>query len=181
VLSNGCHAFDLVYWLNESEPVRISAEGGALVHPEIGLVDNAAVAVQFANGSIAAIIAGDAGDTPYASKFFFEVLDGRRTATLYDRCHRVSFWGCEREALSVDDLPPEARDDPEGVRGELRAFATCLLEGKDPPVGRAMARGYGDGGQGFRGDTNRPRKEVLNLQCGVKHALRYSWHHHDAI
>ena len=135
VLSNGCHAFDLVYWLNESEPVRISAEGGALVHPEIGLVDNAAVAVQFANGSIAAIIAGDAGDTPYASKFFFEVLDGRRTATLYDRCHRVSFWGCEREALSVDDLPPEARDDPEGVRGELRAFATCLLEGKDPPVG----------------------------------------------
>ena len=135
VLSNGCHAFDLVYWLNESEPVRINAAGGALTHPEIGLVDNAAVSVQFENGSIASIIAGDSGDARYTSKFFFEVLDGQRTATLHDRCHKVTFGGCEIDALSVEDLPPPAPSDPEGTRGELEAWARCLLDDTEPPVG----------------------------------------------
>ena len=135
VLSNGCHAFDLVYWLNESEPVRISAAGGSLTHPEHGLVDNAAVSVQFANGSIASIVAGDSGDARYTSKFFFEVLDGQRTATLYDRCHKVMFGDCELDSVSVDDLPPAARADPEGVRGELQAWARCLLQDSDPPAG----------------------------------------------
>jgi len=135
VLSNGCHAFDLVYWLNESEPVRISAAGGALTHPEIGLIDNAAVSVQFENGSIASIIAGDSGDARYTSKFFFEVLDGQRTATLHDRCHKVTFGGCEIDSLSVEELPPPATADPEGTRGELEAWARCLLEDTDPPIG----------------------------------------------
>ena len=135
VLSNGCHAFDLVYWLNESEPVLISAAGGALTHPEIGLVDNAAVSVQFENGSIASIIAGDSGDARYTSKFFFEVLDGQRTATLHDRCHRVTFGGCEIDSLSVEELPPPASSDPEGTQGELEAWARCLLDDTEPPVG----------------------------------------------
>ena len=135
VLSNGCHAFDLVYWLNESEPVLISAAGGALTHPEIGLVDNAAVSVQFENGSIASIIAGDSGDARYTSKFFFEVLDGQRTATLYDRCHKVAFGGCEIDSLSVEELPAAARSDPEGVRGEMQAWAKCLLDDTEPPIG----------------------------------------------
>ena len=135
VLSNGCHAFDLVYWLNESEPVLISAAGGALTHPEIGLVDNAAVSVQFENGSIASIIAGDSGDARYTSKFFFEVLDGQRTATLYDRCHKVAFGGCEIDSLSVEELPAAARSDPEGVRGEMQAWARCLLDDTEPPTG----------------------------------------------
>ncbi len=135
VLSNGCHAFDLVYWLNESEPVLISAAGGALTHPEYGLVDNAAVSVQFENGSIASIIAGDSGDARYTSKFFFEVLDGERTATLYDRCHKVAFGGCEIDSLSVEELPPAARSDPEGVRGEMQAWAKCLLDDTEPPIG----------------------------------------------
>ena len=135
VLSNGCHAFDLVYWLNESEPVRISAAGGALTHPEYGLVDNAAVSVQFENGSIASIIAGDSGDARYTSKFFFEVLDGQRTATLYDRCHKVAFGGCEVDSISVEELSPAARSDPEGALGELQAWARCLLDDTDPPIG----------------------------------------------
>ena len=135
VLSNGCHAFDLVYWLNESEPVLISAAGGALTHPEIGLVDNAAVSVQFENGSIASIIAGDSGDARYTSKFFFEVLDGQKTATLHDRCHNVTFGGCEIDSLAVEDLPAPASSDPEGTQGELQAWARCLLEDTEPPIG----------------------------------------------
>jgi predicted dehydrogenase len=135
VLSNGCHAFDLVYWLNESEPVRISAAGGALTHPEIGLVDNAAVSVQFANGSIASIIAGDSGDAAFTSKFFFEVLDGKRSATLHERCHKATFWGWQRDTLSVEELSPQAVRDPEGVRAELESFARCLQQNIDPPVG----------------------------------------------
>ena len=135
VLSNGCHAFDLVYWLNESEPVRISAAGGALTHPEHGLVDNAVVSVQFENGSIAAIIAGDSGNASYTSKFFFEVLDGQRTATLYERCHKAALSGCEIDSLDVEELPPALRSDPEGMRAELEAWARCLLDDTPPPVG----------------------------------------------
>ena len=135
MLSNGCHAFDLVYWLNESEPVRISAAGGALTHPEHGLVDNAVVSVQFENGSIAAIIAGDSGNASYTSKFFFEVLDGQRTATLYERCHKAALSGCEIDSLDVEELPPALRSDPEGMRAELEAWARCLLDDTPPPVG----------------------------------------------
>jgi myo-inositol 2-dehydrogenase/D-chiro-inositol 1-dehydrogenase len=135
VLSNGCHAFDLVYWLNESEPVLITATGGALTHPDLGLIDNAAVTVQFANGSIGAIIAGDSGDARYTSKFFFEVLDGRRTATLYDRCHKVAFWGWERDSLTVEDLSLAEQTDPEGTRAELQAFVNCLLQDTAPLAG----------------------------------------------
>jgi predicted dehydrogenase len=135
VLSNGCHVFDLVYWLNESEPVRICAAGGALMHPEIGIVDNAAVSVQFANGSIASIIAGDSGDARFTSKFFFEVLDGKRTATLHDRCHKATFWGWERESLSAEELSPQAAADPEGVRAEMETFVRCLQQNIDPPAG----------------------------------------------
>ncbi len=135
VLSNGCHAFDLVYYLNESEPVLISAAGGSLMHPEIGLIDNAAVSVQFANGSIASIIAGDSGEAAFTSKFFFEVLDGKCTATLHDRCHNATFWGWERDSLRVEELSPEAAQDPEGVRAQMKAFARALREGIEPPTG----------------------------------------------
>ena len=135
VLSFGCHVFDLVYWLNESEPVRISAEGGALTHPEIGLVDNAVAAIRFANGSIGAVICGDSGAAGHTSKFFFEVFDGRRSATLSDRCHRATYAGFDEETPTVEDLSPEAQGDPEGVRGELIAFAACVLQDRESPAG----------------------------------------------
>jgi predicted dehydrogenase len=135
VLSNGCHAFDLVYYLNESEPVLISAAGGSLTHPEYGLIDNAAVSVQFENGSIASILAGDSGDAVFTSKFFFEVLDGKRTATLHDRCHNATFWNWERERMAVEEISPEAAEDPEGVRAQMQAFGRALREGTEPPTG----------------------------------------------
>ena len=40
VLSQGCHTMDLIYYLNESEPVRIYAEGGNLHHPKLDIIDN---------------------------------------------------------------------------------------------------------------------------------------------
>jgi predicted dehydrogenase len=135
VLGNGCHVFDIVYWFNESEPVRISAEGGTITHPETGLIDNLAAAIHFANGSIGAVVTGDPGLIEYTSNFFFEVLGGKRTAVLYDRCHKASFWGWEPETLTVEDLSPEDQIDPEGVRGELRAFAACVLQDRQPPIG----------------------------------------------
>jgi predicted dehydrogenase len=105
------------------------------MHPEIGLIDNAAVSVQFANGSIASIIAGDSGEAAFTSKFFFEVMDGKRSATLHDRCHNATFWGWDRDTLRVEELSPEAAQDPEGVRAQMKAFVCALREGTEPPTG----------------------------------------------
>ena len=105
------------------------------LHGDLDQREREETLVQFANGSIASIIAGDSGEATFTSKFFFEVMAGDRSATLHDRCHKATFWGWEHDRLSVEDLSPEAASDPEGVRAEMQTFARCLQQNIDPPVG----------------------------------------------
>lgn len=127
VLSQGCHTMDLVCYLNGSEPERIYAEGGNFTHPGIGITDTIVATIRFANGSIAGIVQGDAGQTPVVSKFSFQVLDGRRTAHLHDRLKAATLFDGETAT--------EHRDEEErGYLEENRDFIQALQSGSKPPI-----------------------------------------------
>jgi predicted dehydrogenase len=127
VLSQGCHTMDLVYYLNQSEPVRIYAEGGNFTHNGIPIVDNIVATVTFANGHIASVVQGDSGSTPYVSKFSFQVMDGVKTAHLHDRL---------KTAILSDGTDVVKHEDPDeyGFLEENRDFIRALQEDEDPPM-----------------------------------------------
>jgi predicted dehydrogenase len=127
VLSQGGHSVDLLYYLNGSEPVRVYAEGGNLNHPGVNIVDNIVATLQFANGSIASLVQGDSGATPFVSKFSFQMLDGSKTAHLRNRLKTVTlFDGTE---LSVHEDPDEY-----GFMEENRDFIRSVQLGQPPPI-----------------------------------------------
>ncbi len=127
VLSQGCHTMDLVYFLNQSEPVRIYAEGGNFTHKNLGIIDNIAATITFANGSIASVVQGDCGHTPFVSKFSFQVMEGMKTAHLHNRL---------KTATMFDGTNTSRHEDPEeyGFLEENRDFIRALQKNEDPPI-----------------------------------------------
>ena len=127
VLSQGCHTMDLVCHLTGSIPVRIFAEGGNLTHPAIDIVDNIVATIRFENGAVASVAQGDSGQTPFVSKFSFQVTDGRKTAHLRNRLKSVTFFDGESTS-EVTDL------EEYGFPEENRDFIRSLLNKTPPPI-----------------------------------------------
>lgn len=139
VLSQGVHNFDLLYYLAASgEPESIYAAGGTLTHTDTEVIDNIAGVIRFRDGCVATILNGDAGTPPFTSKFFFEVFDGKRAASLYDRCHQVRLSGEAAEIRADTAFPGE---DPEGFVQELAEFIDCVREKRPPAIGATAADG----------------------------------------
>jgi predicted dehydrogenase len=126
VLSQGPHAMDLLYHLNRSEPVSIYAEGGTYTHAG-DLVDNVVATVRFANGSIASLAQGDSGQTPYLSKFSFQIVDGARSVHLHDRLKSGVFFDGTTASTLHDDTEL-------GMVEENRAFIRALRGEIAPPT-----------------------------------------------
>ncbi len=104
ILATACHALDMLYWLNESEPVRVYAESIPSV-PEQGCnVTAAAATIRFAGGAIASLLVAEAGENRYAGKWLHQVFDGTRSAVLYDHFRQASF-----SARQSRILPPKTR------------------------------------------------------------------------
>lgn len=127
VLSQGCHTMDLVCYLNGSRPVRIYAEGGNFTHEGINIVDNIVATIKFENGSVASVAQGDSGQTPFVSKFSFQVTDGRKTAHLRNRLKTATLFDGEN-ASEISD--PEEY----GFFEENNDFVRSLKENVPPPV-----------------------------------------------
>jgi predicted dehydrogenase len=127
VLSQGCHTMDLVCYLNQSEPVRVYAEGGNFTHENLPIVDNIVATITFANGHIASVTQGDSGATPFVSKLSFQVMDGVRTAHLHNRL---------KTATLFDGTTVVEHEDPEeyGFLEENRDFIRALQQDEDPPM-----------------------------------------------
>jgi predicted dehydrogenase len=83
--------------------------------------------IRFANGSIASLAQSDAGETPYVSKFSFQLADGRKTAHLRNRLKTVTLF---------DGETATEYEDPEeyGFLEENRDFVRALLGGVPPPI-----------------------------------------------
>lgn len=139
VISQGCHTADLLCYLAGSDPVSVHAEGGTLTHSDTDIIDNIVATIKFANGVVATMIQGDAGNNPYASKFFFELFGSGKGACLYKRCHDVVFWGVEGlDHLAAETYSEESKSDPEGDFSLLKHFCDCVVEDK-PTMADARA------------------------------------------
>jgi predicted dehydrogenase len=153
VVSQGCHAFDLLAYLARSEPVQVFAAGGTLTHDPAAtqVVDTLAGTIAFESGAVAAVIQGDAGTPAYVSKFFFELFDGRQAIQLHDRLHHMTLSGAAHRparALGVGDLADHSAarevapdDDPEGLAQELADFVRCAGSGAAPAIGATAPDG----------------------------------------
>jgi predicted dehydrogenase len=128
VLSQGCHSVDLLYYLVGAEPVRVYAEGGNVHHPSNPITDTLLATIRFANGAVGSLVQADAGHFPVLSKFSFQVMDGVRTAHLYNRLMTAVLWdGKQSQRYDTDR--------EEGMMEENRAFLTALQERTPPPLG----------------------------------------------
>ena len=83
--------------------------------------------IKFANGGVASVAQGDSGQTPFVSKFSFQLTDGRRTAHLRDRLKTVTLFDGEKSSEHAD---PEEY----GFLEENRDFVRALREGIPPPT-----------------------------------------------
>jgi len=160
VISQGCHTADLLCYLAGSQPEVVYAAGGAITHKGSEIIDNIVGTVKFKNGTIATIIQGDAGLNNFTSKFFIEIFAQDKGATLYNRCHDVTFWGTKPEHLSAETYSEESKLDPEGDLGILETFTESIIKDKDPlpgwkegRVATAMINGFFEAVR-----TGRPQK-----------------------
>jgi predicted dehydrogenase len=125
VLSQGCHAADLMCHLLRSEPARVYAHGGNYHHPEITTTDLLAATITFASGATGSLVVGDVGRTPYISKLSFQIMDGSRTAHLYDRLKKTHLWD------GTQDLY-HSESDETGVQEENKEFLEVLSGSSRP-------------------------------------------------
>jgi len=128
VLSQGCHAVDLVCHLMRSEPISVWASGGNRSHPGVDIVDTLAGTLQFAEGRLASIVLADQGTAPLVSKFSFQLFDGARAAHLYDRL-RSTILSDGRETHESHD------EEEEGVRAENEEFMSAIRSQREPSCG----------------------------------------------
>jgi predicted dehydrogenase len=120
LLATACHVLDMVYWLAESEPVRVYAEGAD---------DASAVTVRFASGAVASLLLADAGENAHAGKWLHEIFDGCRSAVLYDHFRQVRFSGAALDHFAATD---ELRAD--GTYGVLEDFVQAIRENRPAAI-----------------------------------------------
>jgi predicted dehydrogenase len=125
VLSQGCHAVDLVCELARSKPISVFADGGNFHHPALSITDSLSMILRFENGAIASIAIADAGVSPITSKFSFQIMDGERSLHLYDRLLQLAFVGPEQETSYTDFMEL-------GFLEENKAFLHALETGLRP-------------------------------------------------
>jgi predicted dehydrogenase len=129
VLSQGCHAVELMMMLARSAPQMVVAMGGNLHHPGVEITDAIAASLRFESGAIGSLTVSDTGEMPHNSKFLIRASDGKRTIELYDRLARLVYF----DGVAVHDMnAPE-----DGFLNENREFLTALKEERTPETNEA--------------------------------------------
>ncbi len=135
VLSQGCHCFDAVRFLNGSEVVSIYAAGGNYHHPTLPITDAVACTLRFADGAVANVAIGDVGKPSLMGKAAYQVFAGEKTACIfnYHWNPEIRLWGAEPGRMTVDDLPGcDDTDFAHGYVQQMRAVVDWSLRGIDP-------------------------------------------------
>jgi myo-inositol 2-dehydrogenase / D-chiro-inositol 1-dehydrogenase len=141
-----CHHFDLFNWLSGSRPVRVFASGGNDVNTD-GMLDNAFVIVEYANGVRACLayckfsaygndiieltVIGDKGKLDSSASNHVICQWGAHTPdrTVYTVAMDPSFGDLERQTSQKDRWVLWERS---MVYRQHRAFIRCIREGKRP-------------------------------------------------
>ena len=135
VLSQGCHCFDAVRFLNPSEVVSIYAAGGNYHHPTLPITDAVACTLRFADGAVANVAIGDVGKPALMGKAAYQVFAGGVTASLfnYHWNPEIRLWGAEPGRLTTADITGcDDTDVAHGYTQQMRAVVDWSLRGVDP-------------------------------------------------
>lgn len=125
VLSQGCHAVDMLCYLANSIPVRVYGEARNLSHPTLGIIDALAATISFESGAIATLTFGDVGNTPHTDKLSFQAMNGVQSIHLHDRLKQLTYFdGQNAHVFSVSG--------EEGFMKENVEFVAALGEGRQP-------------------------------------------------
>jgi len=124
VLSQGCHAVELLIHFARSKPRSVFAFGGNLNHKAIAVTDSVACSIQFDSGAIANLTVADAGAMPHNGKFLIRFANGVKSIELYDRLTKLTYFdgNTTHEFTSSED----------GFLNENIEFLSVLKEGRQP-------------------------------------------------
>lgn len=125
ILSQGCHAIDLVNNFANSKPIRVFAEGGNLHHPKNKITDALAITLTYESGAIASVTISDTSLIPSLGKFSFSVSDGGTSFLLYDRLLKLDV----NTALSSEHYRNNIE---EGFLRENKEFLNSLRDDRKP-------------------------------------------------
>ncbi|MDE2998749.1 MAG: Gfo/Idh/MocA family oxidoreductase [Gemmatimonadota bacterium] len=132
VLSQGCHCFDAVRFLNAAEVDSIYAAGGNYHHPTLPITDAVACTLKFADGAVANVAIGDVGKPALMGKAAYQIFAGDTTACLYNYYWEpeIRIWGAAPERLTAVELPGcENSDFAHGYVQQMRALVDWSLRG----------------------------------------------------
>lgn len=145
LLEKNCHHFDLFNWFAASRPVRVVAMGGSDVNPD-GLVDNAWVTVEYANGVRACLAL--CLFSPYGNDLEVSAVGDRGKVESFAYDQLLHQWGVDKPDKTVHqvafdplfgDIRQEMREKERSIlwersmiHREHRAFIECTRTGKQP-------------------------------------------------
>ena len=126
VLSQGCHAADLLRFVAGRDPIEVYAAGDNY-YTSTGVIDNLVACFRFEGGTAANWIQGDADRPPLTSKFFMQMFAQGKSLTLSDRLCTLTYSedGEERSVLHGSET---------GFVEENQAFVACIREDTPPPI-----------------------------------------------
>lgn len=126
VLSQGCHACDILRFVAGRDPIEVYALGGNY-YQKTGVVDNVAAVFRFEDGVVGNWVQGDASCPPVPSKFFMQLFAEGASVTLSDRLCTLTY--------AEQGKPTQVfRGRETGFVEENRAFVQSIVEGTPPPI-----------------------------------------------
>ncbi|WNQ10671.1 Gfo/Idh/MocA family oxidoreductase [Paenibacillus aurantius] len=126
ILSQGCHATDILRFVAGGDPVETYATGGHYYQAN-GLPDNISAVYRFDNGVAGNLIVGDANTPSYTSKFYMQIFAEGKSVTLSDRLTTLTY-------NAADEEPVVFRSTEAGMLEENKALLQCLQQETEPPV-----------------------------------------------
>lgn len=126
ILSQGCHAADILRFVAGGNPVETYAAGGNYYQAN-GLADNVAAVYRFDNGVAGNLINGDANCPPFTSKFFMQIFAENKSVTLSDRLTTLTYNVAGEEARVY-------RGTETGMLEENKAMLRCMQEDTEPSI-----------------------------------------------
>jgi scyllo-inositol 2-dehydrogenase (NAD+) len=140
IVDMGIHDFDVVRWLMGDEVLRVYTETAALVYPElttVGDVDNAQIALKFANGGVGNI------EVSRTARYGYDIraeVVGTEGTLQVGYLQETAVLTMTSAGVRHDVVPHFPQRFGPAYTAQIASFADCVREGKSPLVTSEDAR-----------------------------------------
>jgi predicted dehydrogenase len=151
VLSQGCHAIDLLNYLAGGDPLRVYSTGGIISHdPAVTPTTDAILAnVTYSNGVLTSLVVGDFGPAPYSggAGSVFHLYAGKGVSASVAQDGLTIFYSegkgspSYREEHGPNAFPPDKRPDQMGAFELVKEFVACARENRPPVIAADVRAG----------------------------------------